>query len=268
MQASFAAVVAAIVLACAESCLAADETPVDLELVLAVDISASMTPDEQQFQRQGYVQALRSPRVLNAIRSGALGRIAVAYVEWADEGIQRVVVPWTIVDGEDSALDFSNALEGAPIGREFGTSISAALRFSNDQFSVNNYVGERRAVDVSGDGPNNLGPSVEATRDEVVGDGVTINALPIMIRPRWGQGLYSIEGLDHYFEDCVIGGPGAFVVSVDRKEDFGSAIERKLVLEISNGIEATIVPVAEFRREERIDCMSGEKGEGRLSPAN
>jgi hypothetical protein len=261
------ALAVALVLAGTGARAAEDEIPVDLELVLAVDVSASMTRDEQELQRQGYVEAFRSRRVLNAIRSGAHGRIAVAYVEWADEGNQQLVLPWTLVDSADSASRFAEALAAAPIGREFGTSISGAVRFARGQFESNGYAGERQAIDVSGDGPNNLGPPVDGARDAAVADGVTINGLPIMIRLRWGAGLYSIEGLDYYFEDCVIGGPGAFVVVVKSDREFASAIERKLVLEISGGPTATVMPVAAFRRPQRMDCMSGERNGGRLLPA-
>jgi hypothetical protein len=245
----------------------ATDVPVDLELVLAVDTSASMMPDEQRLQRLGYVEAFRSPQVLDAIRSGPHGRIAVAYVEWADEHVQKLAVPWTLIDSASSALSFATVLADAPLSREFGTSISAALRFSGDQFEGNGFAGEREAIDLSGDGPNDLGGPVEAARDAVVARGITINGLPIMIRMRWGGGLYGIEGLDSYFEDCVIGGPGAFVVPVKKARGFAEAIKRKLVLEISGSPGVKVMTVAEMRRPERMDCLSGENAGGRLRPA-
>ncbi len=252
---------------CLPTAAAANDVPVDLELVLAVDISASMTPDEQLLQRQGYIDAFRSPRVLQAVRSGAFGRIAVAYVEWADAGNQTLVVPWTLLEDTESIGRFADALALGPIGRDFSTSISEALLFSRDLFEDNGFAAERKTIDLSANGPNNRGPAVEYARDAVVADGVTINGLPIMTRLRWGGGLYSIAGLDFYFEDCVIGGPGAFVVAVKNLKEFAETIERKLLLEIAARPDHVIVQIAEVRRPKQMDCMAGEKNGGRLLPS-
>lgn len=251
---------------CVPDAALAKDVPVDLELVLAVDVSASMTPDEQKLQRQGYIDAFRSPRVTAAARSGAFGRIAVTYVEWANEDRQGVVVPWTLVEDEVSARAFADALSGVPVGRDFSTSISQALLFSQRQFDDNGFAGERRAIDLSANGPNNRGVPVAVARDVVVADGIIINGLPIMIRLRWGGGLYSIAGLDFYFEDCVIGGPGAFVMPVRNVREFAAIIERKLILEIAGRADDRVMPIAEIRRPEQMDCLAGEKNGGSLLP--
>lgn len=244
---------------------AASDLPVDLELILAIDVSASITEDEQELQREGYASALRSPRVLNAIRSGAYGRIALAYVEWADPKQQEIVVPWMIIEDPATAESVATRLATTPVKRFFGTSISQALLFSAGLFDDNGFAGERRAIDISGNGPNNLGLPVEAARDLLVTQGITINGLPIMIRTRWSAGLYSIAGLDWYFDDCVVGGPGAFTVAVKNEGEFAAAIERKLVLEIS-ARSSLVVLIADERRPHRMDCMAGEKNSGRLLP--
>lgn len=235
--------------------LAAD-MPVDLELVLAVDVSRSMDLDEQALQRNGYVEAFRHKEVIEAIGSGPEGRIAVSYVEWAGPSHQQVLVPWTVIDGEVSARAFAERLAGAPISRERGTSIANSLLFVGPTFEGNGMVGSRRVIDVSGDGPNNMGVPVLTARDPLVAQGVTINGLPIMIK-RAG-GFASIENLDIYYEDCVIGGPGAFLVTVTDIRNLASAIRRKLVLEIASR-PVLLQKVAETIREPRIDCMIGEK---------
>jgi hypothetical protein len=245
---------------------AAAEIPVDLELVLAVDVSASMTPDEQKLQRQGYIAAFRSERVVDAIRSGAFGRIAVTKLEWANEDRQSVVVPWTLVEGEAGARTFAERLSAVPVGRDFSTSISQALLYARGLFEANGFAGERRAIDLSANGPNNRGAPVETARDTLVADGIIINGLPIMIRLRWGGGLYSIAGLDFYFEDCVIGGPGAFVMPVRHVREFAAIIERKLILEIAGRLDERVMPIAEVRRPDRMDCLAGEKNGGSLLP--
>jgi hypothetical protein len=243
-----------------------DDLPVDLELVLAVDISASMTPDEQQLQRQGYVDALRSERLLQAVRTGAFGRIAIVYVEWADSATQNIVMPWTLLDTEESFSRFADGLAMLPIGRDFNTSLSQALLFSRGLFDGNGFRGERKVIDISANGPNNRGPRIETARDIVLADGITINGLPIMTRLRWGGGLYSIAGLDFYFEDCVIGGPGAFVVAVRNVREFAATIERKLILEIAHRPGDLILPIADIERPHKMDCMVGEKNGRRLLP--
>lgn len=236
---------------------AQDETYVDLELILAVDISRSMDFDEQEVQRQGYVDAFHHRDVIDAITSGPAGRIVVTYVEWAGIGTPRVVVPWMLIDGADSAAAFADAMAVAPLSRLRGTSISGGLHFSAAQFDDNAFFGERRIIDVSGDGPNNMGVPVVPVRDEIIDQGIIINGLPVMIRPSPALGAYNIPNLDVYYEDCVIGGPGSFVVTVEDPSQFAVAIRRKLVLEIASR-DLPVVPVA-LRNEPRIDCLIGER---------
>lgn len=247
--------------------ISADEIAVDLELVLAVDASLSMDMYERQLQRRGYVAAFRSPAVIEAILSGPRQRIVVAYVEWGDPETQVVVIPWTIIDGTESSERFAARLHAAPINRFFGTSIAQALAFSDQLLGGNGFFGDRSVIDISGDGPNNLGPPVVPVRDTVVSHGVTINGLPIMIRTRWGGGLYNIVGLDEYYRDCVIGGATAFIVAVRSLDRFAEAIERKLIMEIvSTTQSSSIVPIADIRPPAQTDCLAGERNSGRLLP--
>lgn len=235
----------------------AQEMEVDLELVLAVDVSRSMDASEQELQRGGYMAALRHPEVLAAIRSGFLGRIAVTYMQWAGPGTEEVVAPWTLVDGEESAAIFAAAIAGKPITSFRATSISAALAFSATLFDGNGFRASRQVIDVSGDGPNNMGYPVLEAREKVLARGITINGLPIMLNADYFGG-YSIPDLDVYYEDCVIGGPGAFLVTVQDIDRIAEAIRRKLVLEIA-GRPALPIPVAFPERTPRVDCMIGEK---------
>jgi hypothetical protein len=236
----------------------AADVEVDLELVLAVDVSRSMDFDEQQLQRNGYIEAFQHPEVIQAIQSGSLGRIAVTYFEWAGPGFQRPVAPWALIANAKDADDFALNLGEAPISREIGTSISSGLFFAVGRFNDNGFTSYRRAIDVSGDGPNNDGRPVELARDFVVSRGITINGLPIMLKPNLRYTPYGIPNLDIYYEDCVIGGPGAFMIAVRDPADFEAAIRRKLVMEIA-GLPARVMPAAEIVRPPRIDCMIGEK---------
>ena len=241
------------------------DSHVDLALVLAVDVSASISTREQRLQRQGYVAAFRSPGVIEAIRSGPMGRIAVAYVEWSGPSYQTIAVPWTLVDGSESAENFASRLEAEPLSREFDTSIAGAIAFSAELLASIPFSANRKVIDISSNGPNNTGPPVVPARDAVLAKGITVNGLPVMVKISWSGGLYSIAGLDFYFEDCVIGGPGAFVVAVKHPDEFKRAIERKLVLEIADR-SGTIHLAALHKRPERMDCLAGEKNSGRLLP--
>ncbi|MFT5181750.1 MAG: hypothetical protein ACI8S3_001635 [Alphaproteobacteria bacterium] len=210
------------------------QTPVDLELALAVDVSRSIDADEAQLQRHGYIQAFRDPEVINAIETGMLGRIAVGYFEWAGFSHAEIIVDWTLIDSAASANAFADALgKGFPLAAS-RTSISGAIEFAQPWFNNNGFEGSRRVVDVSGDGPNNWGELVTVARDRAVSAGVTINGLPILDQ---GFGLFSrfnIGSLDLYYRDCVIGGTGAFMVVATDFNDFARAVRRKLVLEIAN----------------------------------
>lgn len=242
----------------------ADKVPVDLKLVLAVDASSSMDIYEQRLQRNGYVAAFRSPAVVEAIMSGLRGRIAVSYVEWGDPESQTVVVPWTIIDGAESSNRFAGELAAAPLNRFFGTSIAQALAYSTALLSGAEFTSERWVIDVSGDGPNNMGPPLAPARTAALSRGITINGLPIMIRTRWGGGAYTLSGLDDYYRDCVIGGPNAFVVVVRSRDKFAEAIERKMILEIMASRQAIILPIADARPPTETGCPEGGGTSGRL----
>lgn len=209
------------------------DTPVDLELALAVDISRSIDAEEALLQRQGYIQAFRDPEVIQAIRSGMLRRIAVTYFEWAGMSLPEVVVGWTLIEDAASANAFAEALGRIAPNAARRTSISRAIDFALPLFEGNGVEGTRRVIDVSGDGPNNWGDLVTQARDRAVALGVTVNGLPILDD---GGGLFSsfnIPDLDLYYRDCVIAGPAAFIVVAADFSDFARAIRRKLILEIA-----------------------------------
>jgi hypothetical protein len=251
----FAAVLAGLALAALTGSDARAQTQVDVELVLAVDVSQSMDRGEHELQRQGYVAALQHPQVLSAIRGGIYGRIAIAYVEWG--AAQTVMTPWTLIDGAATARGFAAALAAEPIRTIHGTSISGALSFAASLFEANGYDGFRRVIDVSGDGPNSAGAPVVPARDAALGQGLIINGLPIMLREP-ANTFYSIPDLDIYYADCVIGGPGSFVLPVDDASQLADAIRQKLVLEIA-GTPPRLTPAALAGRAPRIDCLIGEK---------
>ena len=230
---------------------------VDLELILAVDVSYSMDPDEQALQREGYILGLTSPEFLNALKQGAHGRIAITYFEWAGIADQKVLVPWRIIDGEATARAFTDQMAAAPYRRAYRTSISGALLYASPLFDANPFHGLRRTVDVSGDGVNNQGPPVTTIRDELLAKNVTINGLPIMLKRPMAASM-DIENLDVYYEDCVIGGPGAFVVPIKEREHFKDATRTKLVLEVAGRTPpARVVPVNS--EAPRISCLIGER---------
>ncbi len=212
---------------------AAAQTPVDLELVLAVDVSGSVDPDEAKLQRNGYVQALLNPKVQAAIRGGPFGRIAATYVEWAGESHQHTVVGWTELSDPASIERFAGMVAEAPMMTEQWTSISAAIDYAVPQFENNRFEGTRRVIDLSGDGENNRGRPVEEARDAAVARGITINGLPILNdRPNpWGGA--APNDLEGYYRDHVIGGPGAFLVPARDFDAFADAILSKLLLEVS-----------------------------------
>ena len=206
---------------------------VDLELVLAVDVSRSVDDEEATLQRDGYVAALGSPKVVSAIRSGVLGRIAVTYVEWAGTYHTSVVMGWHVIDGEASAHAFAGALAEMPVSREAFTSITNAIEFAIPLFDNNGFEGTRLVIDVSGDGPNNTGGLVTFARDHAVTQGITINGLPIINDNNRWSGYSSLKELDLYYRHCVIGGRGAFIVVAEDFNSFAEAVRRKLVLEIA-----------------------------------
>lgn len=235
---------------------------VDVELVLAVDVSYSMDPEEQRLQREGYIRAMTSPDFLKAIASGAYGKIAISYMQWASVTDQDVLLPWTLIDGPESARAAADKLAEAPYRRARRTSISGAIDMAMRMFENNGFHGMRRVIDVSGDGTNNSGRPVPEARDEALRQGVTINGLPLLLRPSsWG--FTDIANLDEYYEDCVIGGVGAFSIPIRERHQFIEATRTKLVQEIASvpviRIEtprSQIIPAQ--RRAPRVDCMVGE----------
>ena len=229
----------------------ASDQEVDVELVLAVDVSGSMDLEEAQVQRAGYVDALRHPDFINAVRDGLTGRIAISYFEWAGTIRDSSHLPWQVISGQEEADAFAALLEARPIATRRGTSISGAIVYGAKLFDANGYTGIRRVIDISGDGPNNFGAPVIPARDAATALGIIINGLAIMIRPSAALG-----SLDDYYSNCVIGGPGAFVLPVQEPEDFAIAIRRKLILEVSGAEpQARVIRTA----GEGADCLIGEK---------
>jgi hypothetical protein len=235
----------------------ANAVPVDVELVLAVDVSYSMDPDEQALQREGYITGITSREFMQALRNGANGRIAVTYFEWAGAYDQKTIVPWRLIEGPESADAFASEIARAPYRRASRTSISGAINFGVPLFERSGFRGLRRVIDVSGDGANNAGPPVTVARDDALATGLTINGLPIMLK-RPSAFTMDIENLDVYYEDCVIGGPGAFVIPIRQRDQFKEATRTKLVLEIAGPIPNPRLLPAQARKP-RVSCSIGEQ---------
>jgi hypothetical protein len=214
------------VLMAAASPVALADTPVDLQLVLAVDASGSVNQYRFELQKQGYAAAFRNPRVVNAIRSGIAGAIAVTVVQWTGPDLQLQVIDWTVISDENSAHAFAGAIEDTP--RQLfsgGTSISGAIDYGTALLLKSRFKESRRVIDVSGDGSNNRGRPVTLARDDAVRAGITINGLPILaLEPN----------LDRYYWDYVIGGPGAFMVTAQDYERFAEAVLKKLITGIAD----------------------------------
>src|SRR5947209_4079800 len=232
---------------------------VDVELVLAVDVSYSMDMDELAIQREGYAQAIVSKDFLQALKTGPTGKVAVTYFEWAASNDQKIIIPWRLIDGPESAGAVSDEILKTPIRRASRTSISGAITFAMPLFDNSGYNGTRRVIDISGDGPNNNGEPVQIAREAALQKGIVINGLPIMVKEP-SYSTMDIENLDWYYEDCVIGGPGAFVIPIKGKDQFKEAIRTKLVLEVA-GREPPrkVIPVAEKEKEPRVSCTIGEQ---------
>jgi hypothetical protein len=241
------------------------QEPVDVQLVLAVDVSLSMSPQELEIQRHGYAAALTDNQVIEAIAGGAHGKIAVTYFEWAGSTSQRVIVPWTVVATRADAERVASQLTAAPSNSARRTSISSAIDFGVDLFAETSFRGIKRVIDISGDGPNNQGPQVDLSRDAAVEQGIVINGLPLMTNGGFTS-AYDVDDLDLYYTDCVIGGPGAFMIPVNDWEQFPEAIRRKLVLELASAgsgrraaDEAASPPVVYAQDRPKYDCLVGEK---------
>ncbi|RWN51109.1 MAG: DUF1194 domain-containing protein [Mesorhizobium sp.] len=238
----------------------ADTIAVDVELVLAVDISHSMDEKEFALQRAGYVKALRHPDFINAVRSGVNGRIALAYFEWAGTVRDDAVIAWQVIDDAESAEVFAGKIEARPFRSFRGTSISSALAFGAKLLDGAAFDATRSVIDISGDGPNNIGMPVATTRDAAIAKGIVINGLPILISPS-----PSFSHLDQYYAECVTGGPGSFVLPVYAASEFVTAIRRKLVLEVSGVTDPNAGPGADpgsvpVDAAAPVDCLQGERG--------
>jgi Protein of unknown function (DUF1194) len=209
---------------------------VDLLLVLSSDVSRSVDAPKFKLQRDGYAAAIVNPRVIQAIRSGALGKIAISFVEWSGVGAQKIVIDWTIIRDEATAKDFSAQVIEAPRAFADRTSISGGIDFAMAQLARAPFTSNRRTIDVSGDGTNNSGRDVVDARDEALAKGVTINGLVILSeRPMsWNADHTNPPGgLDNYYRNNVMGGPGAFVMVAENFSSFGQAILNKLIAEIA-----------------------------------
>ncbi|RAI38553.1 hypothetical protein CH341_27655 [Rhodoplanes roseus] len=209
---------------------------VDLLLALAADVSRSVDSQKFQLQRDGYAAALQDPRVVAAITGGTLGRIAVSYIEWSGAGNQKVVIDWTVVRDADSAGKFATQLLESSRAFADRTSISGGIDFAAVQFERAPMTARRRTIDVSGDGTNNSGRDVTAARDEAVAKGISINGLVILTEQplSWNaEHTNPAGGLEAYFRNNVIGGPGAFVLTAQDFNAFGQAMISKLVAEIA-----------------------------------
>ncbi|AKH99730.1 Protein of unknown function (DUF1194) [Hoeflea sp. IMCC20628] len=240
--------------------------PVDVALVLAVDVSRSMSPRELEIQREGYAAALNHPDVVRAIAQGAYGRIAITMFEWAGTTAIREVFDWTIVEtGADADALSEIVLKSNPSGLR-RTSISGAILHGIKRLEAAPFEGFRKVIDVSGDGPNNQGDPVLDAREAAVSRRIVINGLPLMTSDGPGNG-FNIADLDTYYSECVIGGPGSFLVPVSGWDQFPEAIRRKLVLEIGGlpasadrAIPAQFSPNQPLRGlSEPYDCLIGEK---------
>ena len=225
---------------------------VDVELALMVDVSRSMESWELELQRRGYAEAIASDQVIGAILNSFTGRIALTYVEWAGNGLQREIIPWTLIDSADAARTVAARLTAEFIPSMRRTSISGAIEYARIEIGQNAFEGLRQVIDISGDGPNNDGMPVERARDRALEDGIVINGLPLMTYD--GTSPWGIPDLDRYYQFCVIGGPGAFVIPVLAWEDFPMAVRRKIVLELVGPL-----PAPKQAASHEYDCLIGEK---------
>ncbi|MEO1703281.1 MAG: DUF1194 domain-containing protein [Pseudomonadota bacterium] len=239
---------------------------VDVELVLAVDVSGSMSSRELRIQRQGYTEAFRSKQVIDAIEAGLIGAIAVTYVEWAGKDLQRHVIPWTKIENAEDANAFADQLVAAPRGNMNYTSISSAIRTAVVSMDNNRFDGMRQVIDVSGDGLNNQGGLASFARDEAVAKGIIINGLPLMTDPFNFRFAGQEVSLDAYYQSCVIGGPGSFLIPVTSWNGFADAVRRKIIMEVASITpprDNSALPVvrAQFLdiSPPFVDCGIGEK---------
>jgi len=217
------------------------QATVDLQLVLAVDVSRSIDEVEAELQRRGYIEALTNQRVIDAILSGEHKRIALCYTEWAGTHYQVVVIDWVVIDSTAAARRFAEKLSEAPRSSQSWTAVGAALAFAAQRFETSGFESKRRVIDVSGDGRTNDGPPAELIRDRLVAQGIVINGLPVMMN-RSNFGRPPDTGLDKYYEENVIGGSGSFMISAASFDDFGRAVRSKLIREISKAPGSRAIP--------------------------
>ncbi len=236
----------AVLVLCSAAPAARAADAVDLLLVLAADVSRSVDQPKFQLQRDGYAAAITDPRVMNAITSGATRRIAICFVEWSGAGAQKVVIDWTMIDSPEAARKFSDALVEAPRSFADRTSISGAIDFSLEMLARAPFEAPRRTIDISGDGTHNSGRGLLAAREDALSQGITINGLVILSeRPLpWNpEHTNPPGGLAKYFQDNVVGGPGAFVVVAENFQSFGQALISKLVAEIAESPAPAVTTV-------------------------
>ena len=214
--------------------MAQDKKDIDLGLALGIDISGSIDPDEAKLQRQGYVMAFRDPVIVRAILGGPNGRIAVAYYEWSDSWMQKLLIDWTLLDSEPAIAAFAQRLDEAPISIARRTSISGAIRYAIPLFGRSPYEPSRKVLDISGDGSNNDGGLVTDMRYEALKEKIVINGLPIMNDRPNPFGFPNEEDLDRYYLACVTGGPHSFVEVAHNFEDFPRAVRKKLLQEVAD----------------------------------
>ncbi len=234
------------------------KTGVDLELAFVVDASGSIDDEETRLQRQGYADALVHPRVLGAISSGFLRSIAVSYIEFAGPGCTRISVPWTRIDGVEAAKAFGAAI--LAMDRMFcpgGNAITEAVIVATDALQTNKFLGTRRVIDVSGDGPNTTFEPVELARNDAVALGITINGL-VIERP-------TMPDLDVYYRQAIAGGPGSFVIKAEYRKVFAQAILKKLLLEIAGRVPGGNTPasLSDYPPEGVRSAFSTNSGSGR-----
>ncbi len=238
--------------------LRAEDVRVDIELVLAVDVSRSMTPRELEIQRRGYAEALVSKEVTDAIARGVYGQIALTYIEWAGVFSQREIVGWTLIRTPEDAQAFADKLTAEFNEALRRTSISGVIDHARSLFNLNGFNGLSHVIDISGDGPNNMGRPVSRARDQAVDRGITINGLPLMTREGMGS-QFHLPDLDLYYSNCVIGGPRSFVIPVLEWDAFPEAVRRKLVLELAGSVPRVYRASALQVQNPAYDCLIGEK---------
>lgn len=211
--------------------------PVDVELILAVDVSRSVDNEEQEMQFNGYAAAFRDPRLIEAMMRGPIGSIACTFFTWSDWNIQEHLIPWMKLDSPESAEAFARAIDAAPRRTHLYTSISGAMDFAGRLYGEG-FEGTRRVIDISGDGINNSGREVGAARTDLLNQGVVVNGLAVLDRTPPPPGLGAMQPLDEYYQERVIGGPGAFLMVADGFESFEQAVRRKIIREIASNAPA------------------------------